>query len=99
MFFSADVFNSDRYHTDWFSLCNLGTQKCGIFLFVILLEVAKDLAVYSLQGGAPDQLNANMVEIKKMNDAMSQLMQENLLLKVTRRNPKAAPANPYLQNA
>jgi hypothetical protein len=59
-----------------------------------LLVVAKDLAVYSLQGGVPDQLNANMVEFKRINDAMSQLMQENLLLKVTTRNSKAVVRQP-----
>jgi hypothetical protein len=37
----------------------------------------------SLQAGDPDQLIAAVEEMKRMNAAMSQLMQENLLLKVT----------------
>jgi hypothetical protein len=41
--------------------------------------------VYSLQGGDPEQLNGAMLELKRMKEAMSQLMQENLLIKVTGR--------------
>jgi hypothetical protein len=37
----------------------------------------------SLQAGDLDQLIAAVEEMKRMNEAMSQLMQENLLLKVT----------------
>jgi hypothetical protein len=35
------------------------------------------------QGGDPEQLNAAVVEIKRLNESMSQLRQENLLLKVS----------------
>jgi hypothetical protein len=39
----------------------------------------------ALQAGDPDQLIAAVGEMKRMNEAMSQLMQENLLLKADKK--------------
>jgi len=66
-----------------FMMPNSETNNSGDIKLEGKMEASRPVLAQAAlpKGGDPEQLNAAVVEIKRMNEAMSQLRQENLLLK------------------